>query len=390
VQQGVAPLSELAGAIASAQLTVVLLAASDVTLLSVKIPPMSHAKLKVALPNMVEDRLLGDPADCVIVANNPSDGLHTVAVIQRGWLNQIANTLMAFGAQQIKALPAQLCLAYKPDQTGDMLAAINEHNTDIDVVLRYSEYEGIGLNVSKDHENSDAYEIIQALSAIARETKITLHVPLASVVSYQNELNAIHNKHINVLADTWQNWINGAGTMQLDLMDGLGTGKRPSMDLRAWRWPLVLSTTLLLINIIALNLDWWHMKREADSLRTTMTQLYRSTYPDESVIIDPIAQVKQKIAAAKHNSGLAAPDDFTTIMSAFGEAWSSVVPATGIADAPAIAAFEYSEHSLIVRLKPGNNVPTQQMKTALAGRNLALELSPDKSTGAVWHIRSIR
>jgi len=390
VRQGVAPLSELADTIASTQLIVVLLAAGDVTLLRVKVPPMSSAKLKAALPNIVEDRLIGDPADCVIVAGNPSDGLHTVAVIQRDWLNRIAQTLLAYGAPQIKALPAQLCLAYKSDQAGDMFAAINEHNADIDVVLRLSEHESIGLNVSSAQNNTDAHEIIKALSAIAREKKITLHVPLASVVSYQNELEASHNKHINVLADTWQYWIIGAEGIQLDLMDGLGTVKRPRTDLRAWRWPLVLSTALLMINLIALNLDWWHMKREADSLRATMIQLYKSAYPNESVIIDPIAQVKQKIAAAKHNSGLAAPDDFTTIMAAFGEAWSGVVPATGNTDVPAIAAFEYREHSLIVKLKPGNNVPTQQMKTALTGHNLALELSPEKSTGAVWQIRGAR
>src|ERR1039458_9556516 len=111
-----------------------------------------------------------------------------------------------------------------------------------------------------------------------------------------------------------------------------------------------------------------------------MIQIYKSAYPKESVIIDPIAQMKQKIAAAKHDSGLAAPDDFTAITAAFGEAWSSAVVAAG--KTTAIAALEYHEHSLFVRLKPvlsrvegsGGEAPTQQMKAALAKRDLALEL----------------
>ena len=62
-RQGVAALQELSGTIGAAQRVVLLLAASDVSLLQVQIPPLSAARLKAALPNLVEDQLIGDPAD---------------------------------------------------------------------------------------------------------------------------------------------------------------------------------------------------------------------------------------------------------------------------------------------------------------------------------------
>jgi len=98
--------------------------------------------------------------------------------------------------------------------------------------------------------------------------------------------------------------------------------------------------------------------------------------------------MRQKIAAAKRASGLAAPDDFTSITASFGEAWAGAVAAAG--KSTAIAALEYHDHSLFVRLKQGGEAPTQQMKAALAKRDLALDLAPEQSGAVVWQIRSAK
>ena len=92
-REGSAPLSELAGLIAAAQRIVVLLAASDVTLLHLKLPPLSANRLRIALPNLIEDQLISDPAECVVVAGGSQGDLRTVAVVQRGWLQILLQTL---------------------------------------------------------------------------------------------------------------------------------------------------------------------------------------------------------------------------------------------------------------------------------------------------------
>jgi general secretion pathway protein L len=423
-RQGTAPLPDLADTIAKAQRVLLLLAASDVTVLRLQVPPLSSARLKAALPNMVEDRLIADPADCVVVAGGLADGLRTVAVVQRAWLDILAKTLIAFGARHIVALPAQLCLPYQsaqtgqPGQPGSVVAAISdrnagdqnngEQNADFDMTLRLSEQDGIGLAINVDQNESAAHEVIRTLCAVVPEAPITLYVPESLVLAYQEAVNDpvdLHqgspnkvalNKRIDIFADNWSRWIAGAGVTTLDLMAGLGLGTGPVLDWRAWRWPLALAAAVLLINVTALNIDWWHMKGEANALRASMIQIYKSAYPKESVIIDPTAQMQQKIAAAKHNSGLAAADDFTAITAAFGEAWSSAVVAAG--KTTAIAALEYRERSLFVRLKPalsrvegsGSEAPTQQMKAALTKRDLLLDLAPGQSGAVVWQIRSAK
>ncbi|MDH4215320.1 MAG: type II secretion system protein GspL [Gallionella sp.] len=401
-RQGEMPLPELSVTMVGAQRVVLLLAAADVTLLRVKVPPLSPGRLKAALPNLVEDRLIGDPSACVIVAGGTHDGLRTVAAVQRTWLEHLAKTLIGLGARRIAAVPAQLCLSYPPDQvgqsgqsdqadqTGSIAAAISEHNGAIDLTLRLSEQDGIGLTIASAQDVAEgnegnqlqqtaAHEAILALRAVVPEAAITLYVPQAELPAYQQAASG----GISVSADNWTHWTSG-GTA-LDLMAGLGAAAGPQLDWRAWRWPLALATAILLVNIAALNFDWWRNKTEANALRAAMTQIYKAAYPKETVIIDPIAQMRQKIAAAKRDAGLSSPDDFTMLAAAFGEASAGIMPGR----ASAIAALEYRERSLTVQLKPGVEAPAQQLKTALAERGLALEQTTS-GTAVAWQIRSIK
>jgi general secretion pathway protein L len=396
--QGTAPLSDISDAVAKSQRIVLLLAASDVTLLHMKVPPLSPARLKAALPNLVEDQLIADPADCVVVAGSLSGvsadtgGLRPVAVAQRAWLDTLAKTLVSFGARHIAALPAQLCLPYQPDQPGSVISAINvwnedSPNADIDMTLRLSEQDGIGLAINGGQNETATHEVIRTLCAVVPEAPITLYVPQSSMPAYQEAVNdsAASNNRISVSADEWSNWISGASATTLDLLAGLRLATSPGLNWRAWRWPLALAAAVLLVNVTALNIDWLRLKGESKSLRSAMIQIYKSAYPNESVIIDPIAQMQQKIAAAKRNSGQAAPDDFTAITAAFGEAWS------GAAGKPtSIASLEYHERSLFVHLKLGAETPTQQVKAALATRDLALDPAPEQSGAVVWKIRSAK
>lgn len=392
------PLPDLSDTIAKAQRVVLLLAASDVTLLRVKVPPLSPARLKAALPNLVEDQLVDDTSDCMIVAGGFADGLRTVAVVQRAWLDTLARTLSALGALQIAALPAQLCLSYQSAQSGQQgSVAVSEHNNAVDMTFRLSEHDGFGLAISADPNESAVQEVIQTLCAVVPKAPIALYVPQSGLHAYQKAVNdnGALNKRISVLADNWLLWVSGTNGTALDLMAGLGAGTSPGLELRAWRWPLALAAAVLAINVAALNIDWWHMKTEANSLRASMIQVYKSAFPKETVIIDPVAQMKQKIAMARHDTGLAAADDFTTITATFGEAWASVAAASG--KSPALAALEYRERSLFVRLKPytgpanmrDDEALTQQMKATLAERNLSLDQEPSGSA-AVWKIRSAK
>ncbi len=382
-REGMASLAELRSIVPSAQRVVLLLAASDVTLLRVQVPPMSPARLKAALPGLVEDRLIADPAESTLVAGAAdSGGMRTVGVVQRDWLDSIVNLFLSFGARKLAVVPLQLCLPY---QDGEASAAIHEIADELELTLRMTEQEGIGLAIFPENGEPAEHAVLQTLRAMAAQMPVALYVPQSQMQAYRQaaESSEGQGQSIAVHAESWTTWIAGAGAAKLDLAAGRQEAGGAKLDWRKWRWPVTLGVLLLLANIVALNVDWWRMRSEAEQLRASMTQIYRATFPKDTVIVDPLAQMKQKLGAGQRG----APDDFTALAAAFGEAWAGVGQARGTA---AIAGLEYKERSLQVRFKPGGTPPTEQMKTALANRNLALEMGPAQAGAAVWQIRSAR
>lgn len=370
LQQGAAALDSLTDLVASARRVVVLLAAADVTLLRVKLPPLSPARLKLALPNLVEDQILGDPDACVLVAGPAldGDGMRSVAVVQRQWLENLVKTLLAQGARSVSAVPAQLCL---PLQPGLLAAALTTENNGLQLTLRLGPYEGMGLSLP-----SQPLAALQTVRTFAGEALVTLYLPLDQAEVYQ--ALSVDVPGITIEADHWANWINGAHNAGIDMVPAMGASGTQARDWQRWRWPLRLAVLIVLVNVAGMNVEYAGLKRDVANLRASMLQTFKAVYPNEAPIY-PVEQMRRNIATAKLNSGQIAADDFTALTAAFGEALN-VLPAKGV-----IASLEYRERMLLVKPKPdsvdANAVAS--IKTALAARNLQLT----EPTPGIWQIR---
>jgi general secretion pathway protein L len=367
-QQGEGPLRNLGDLVGTARRVVLLLAAADVTLLSVQAPPLSGARLKAALPALVEEHILGDPEDAVLVAGpEQPDGTRPIAVADRAWLAAIVRALLAQGARAVAAIPAQLCL---PLQPGSVSAAIDG----AELTLRQGLFHGFGLAL----EAAPAV-VLQTARAFSGDAPLVLYVPRSQLGEYQ-VLAQEAGPGITLEADDWAHWIAASRSTTLDLVSGLGAAGAPVRDWRRWRWPLRLILLAVAINLIGLNLDWLRLRREATTVRQSMTQTYRQVYPNETAILDPILQMRQHIARARANTGEVAPDEFTYLAAAFGEA------ARSSGRQPGITSIEYRERALSVKVKPETVDPglTGQLRAALAARGLRLEETAPGS----WVIRS--
>lgn len=390
-REGRAGLSDLAATMRAAQRVVLLLAASDVTLLQLKVPPMSPARLRLALPNLVEDQLMSDPAECVVVAGGTESGLRTVAVVQRAWLQILLETVIGYGARRVTALPSQLCLT---QASGSAAAAVTLFGDEIDLVLRLSDQNGMGLPLLPEQPESACSDVVETLCAIVPTACVALYVPQEAVLAYQQCVASLlpMEQRVTVLTDQWQCWIPDTRVTALDLVAGLRGSADVGVDWARWRWPMVLAALLLAVNIGALNWQWWRLSREAAQLQRSMVQIYRSAYPKETVIVDPAAQMRQKIASAQRDNGKPAASDFTALAAGFAAAWASViVPPTDAgnntgnnAAKSTIESVEFRDRSLFVKPKPQIEVSLAQLRIALAAHNLTLA----QSAPGIWQIRS--
>ena len=368
-QQGEGALRGLGDIIAAARRVVLLLAAADVTMLHVKAPPLSGARLKAALPGLVEEQVLGDPADCVLTAApaQSADGLRSVAVVQRAYLEPLVRAVLALGARAVAALPAQLCLPLHP---GQVSAAIGHS----EITLRDGLYHGLGLAMAAAPDVA-----LQTVRALAGDAPLTVFVPADELGQYQ-ALAQEAGPTVALEADQWPHWIAGSKTTTLDLVPGLGSAGARAADWKRWKWPLRLALLALVVNLAGLNIQWLRMKREADAIRQSNLQTFRGAYPKETVIQDPVAQMRMNNARARAASGEVGPEEFTWLAAAFGEAARALPRPLGL------ASLDYREHALTVKVKPESADPgaLDMVRKALAVRNLSLtETAP-----ATWQIRS--
>lgn len=378
VCEGSAPLAALAGDMVAARRVVILLAASDVTLLRIKMPPLSASRLKQALPHLVEDQLISDPAECVMVAGEAEDGMRTVAITQRTWLAALANALRDIGARNVIALPAQLCLRFQPDSLH--AAAFGDAGA-VDLALRMSMHEAIGLSIFSKQPDLAAIDVMEMLQALSPQGTIVLHVMPAHMQTYKEALTKLPHlaTRLTLVDDDWQYWIAGIPNASLNLLAGMHADLQRKIEWRTWRWPLTLGACLLFLNIAGLNIEWWRAQSEAQRLRVGMTETYRWAYPGEKVIVDPLLQMQQKVAAARRLSGQVAADDFIALAAELGAALKSAAPP---ANANSIASIEYRERNLFVKLKEDGADAIESIRSALAARNLSLS----QSTADTWKI----
>jgi general secretion pathway protein L len=368
LQQGAGALAGMKDLVESCRKVVLLVAAADVTLLHVTVPPLSNARLKAALPSLVEDQILGDPADCVLVAApaQSADGMRTIAVVQRSWLEAMVKALLAQGARSVSAVPAQLCLPVLP---GNVSAVIGAH----ELTLRHALHEGMGLLMTAPPELA-----LQTVRAMAGDMPVSLYVAASQLEQYQ-ALAANASPMVTVEADHWTHWIAGSKTTALDLVAGLAGGGTRARDLAQWRWPLRIAALAVIVNLAGINIEWLRLKREADTVRQSMLQTFKAAYPKDP-IQDPLLQMQRNVAAARASGGQQAADEFTAITAAFGEA------ARALGKPPAIATLEYRDHALTIKLKPesASAGAAAQLSGSLAQRGLVLT----ESAGNIWLVRS--
>ncbi|MFZ6644275.1 type II secretion system protein GspL [Undibacterium sp. TJN25] len=377
-QHGERPFAQMAEFIPKARQVVMLLAASDVTVLQIKAPPLSAARLKAALPNLVEDQLASDPAGAVLVSTSVQDGSCTVAAVDKKWMEFLAGAVLGFGARKVSAYASQLCFELAPDASS---VFINSDHGAVEFALRSAALEGFGLTLTPEGDQHAVAEVVQALQLFAPEGKLTLYVPALQQPDYQQacEHDASLASRVTVKQSSWAARIATAGVLSaggksaLDLMEGVSLPDANKLDLRAWRWPLLLGAAALLVNVLGLNIEWMSMKREAKGLSDSLTQSFRASYPKETVL-RPLDQMKQKISLSRKLAGQSSPDDFVVMAAQFSQVWDRVFAAAGTVS---VISMEYRERSLFVKVKAQGMLPVEQLRAALAEQSLALVSSAD-------------
>lgn len=377
-QQGLVDLKALAQA---AGQVVLLLSTSDVNLLRVKVPPMPFAKIKQALPNLLEEQVLVDASELMFVATPPQDAHCLVAIVARVWLERVFAAMQVLGVRRISAVAAAAGLVQEADVT----------SVQVEIATRYNsaDLSTIALSVKTPDQmvaglSLDLHALMHQPAALSKEIVDSVHVlvpqsdlhffldsKFPAVVLDELKASLGEGRNAQFSSIDWHSKIAGLTVSTPDLFSVLNQEGQYSFDWMRWRWSIGIATLTVAISLLGLNWEWWKLQRETNILRSSINATYKNTFPNETAIREPLVLMQQKINTAKKLAGHSTNDDFLVLSAQFGQSWDQTLGQSG---AGAVSHAEYREHSLFVKPKNMAEVPIDRLRAALKQQNLSLEI----------------
>lgn len=337
--------------------TRLVLDAADTLLISATVPPLQGARLRQALPNLVEDSLLQDASRSHFALlrgvreTAPSD---VVAVCERAWFSFV---LELFAERRlVQVLPRAACLTPPPEAapTALYISDVREGPAGgaagaLAQVLRWHgpmQAEGLVVPAAACAASLSALGGAQAWQAWlapgaafdptswrellrGADTTTTASLPTAVVDSASQARAALAAQ---------------ADLRQFEFANSGVAGLRGV--LRRFRLAGLFLGLSLLIAVLGLNLDWWRMARENARLDALMSETLMTAFPGTTVILDPAAQMARQLSQLRAASGAPSPDDFLPLASALADSLGGI-PAT------ALAGLGYRDGALSLSLRPG-------------------------------------
>ncbi len=343
--------------------------ARDVTLLRAKVPPISGAKLRAALPNLVEDQLLQDAGSCAFALGPQvgSEGERLVAVIDRNWLEFVLGAFERRGAKVQAAWPAQLALPMTGKGNWSLLCLPDG------LALRSDNAAGIGWPAAPDAEGRQ--EALASLLASAGECAGGKVVVFALDDGWQEPLDGAFAE-LELSIDGKLHRMPAPQPAAVDLLSGRtrrgALGWVNDINWRAWRWPGALAAAAVAAFLLGLNLHWAQLAQERDGLRAALETTFRRTFPEAKVVVDPVLQMEREVAALRTRSGESGPGDFVPLLARLGQA-------LGAQSLDALTSVDYRDGTLRVKFKPAV-VQTKAARDSLLGacRRVGLRLEFDQ------------
>ncbi len=308
-----------------------LLPAAVVRVVRAKLPRVTGTALRRVLPNVVEDSVVGDVADCHLVPlpGLGADGMRDIAVVAREWMRLAQRIVQLRRARQAVVVSEAFLAPFIPFIWAQGMRGYLRHAKG---VLPFS---------------------ISAAGDVPAELRLAR--PLLGDGPVETgglgpDLAAQWAKGLGLqLAGASWTWVDAPpvdpawSLLQFEYARGTGSGET---RWREWRWPLMLGAACVLVAVAGLNLHWLKLARERDALQARIEADVKAAFPGVTMLVDPVAQAKRQIALAMGGR----EDAYFRLSAALAQGLGAPTAA-----AAPVRSLEYRGASLRAKLAPGTN-----------------------------------
>lgn len=324
----------------------------DATLLThVSLPTRSWSKIQQALPYALEDQLLGDPEKLHFAYHRQRDGTLAVAVTARERLQVWLEALRASGLVPSRLCPATLAL---PLDAGDWSLLFSHHR----LWVRTGPFAGFVCPVALETAPPLlSTAVTEARSKHTAPARLTVFDPPAA---FQADAWRA-SMGIEIEASKRSFWQTGPSTPPpLNLLQGEFA---PSGKLRDSLRPLRLAAAVLTVwflGTIGFSLwEWWQLNEQHRSTRQAMVQLFRKTFPEAKVVLDPARQMERNLQSLQLQSGAAGSGGLLALL-------AQVAPILRAYPNVTLRTVKYSDPKLTLDLRLPDFETLEVIKNALS------------------------
>jgi general secretion pathway protein L len=328
---------------------------SDVFQTAVVAPRLGDAKLRLALPNLLEDRLLADPTQCHIGFLPIERGAEKpaalpVAAVDRGLLTRLLDALAAAGERPRAAWSA---IYLVPPPHADALSVFAARGR---LAIRTGAHDGVACDLDDGAEPPAALRL--ALRGCGAK-RIRAFGP-------QGQRLATMADALGVPVDPSEQPLDAdAAEGAINLLQGayarggmLADASRRRLALRSLKVPLVWGAVAAAVFIAGMNGYWLKLQSEADGLRTRMATAFRGAFADAEMV-DPIVQTQRELVRLRARAGQASAGDFTALNAQVAQLLAS-------APVGVVAGIEYRDAQLQLKFKTPPDAQLQNLLRAQA------------------------
>jgi general secretion pathway protein L len=332
----------------------IVLPAHAVRITRIKLPKVRASALRRVLPNLIEDSVVGDPAEshAAPIGEADADGLREVAIVSRDWMNLARRIIVlrrprhAMVISEVALLPhLPFLVVHEHDgylrHAGGVLPFQRNSTTDIPLALRLAR-KLLGSGAASGADGSAA-PVVPASG-----------IDEATAASWSQALNLA----LKPTPWHWAKAMPAPAAASLLQFEYAGQAGDQGASARAWRWPIGLAAASAVVAIAGLNAHWWQLSAERDALRARIRTDFHAAFPNVPLNTDPLLLARRELARV---NGSQTDDAYFALSTALAGAVDAVP------GKPAIRGMEYRGGVLRARMVAGANVQQVADKARAAG-----------------------
>jgi len=343
----------------------VLLAAEDVVLTRALVPPLSGQRLREALPNLVEDMSLTDPANLHVAMSATPDaaGQRGLALVERAWSLALLERLGRAGGRVVAVWPEALCV---PWRAGTWTLVREDGAAD----------DGASGEPRQRTWVRNGPESAVALPGEAAAVQVALELMLAASIEADQPRSIevfgdaddalglaailpaglVRHAHSGVALEAWLaaggmergvGAAGGAGALSapISLLQHDIAGLSGSRRAQRWRRAAAFAAVLVLVQLAGMQLYWKQLRDERGNLQSTMSAQLKGAFPEVTTVLDAPLQMAQSLARLRAATGRTDPGDFAAMAATAAQLFSGL-------PANSARGMDYVERTLRIRLAP--------------------------------------